>query len=204
MGLDWSEVYRIFDMFLDEIKTVFPYKVVKVDGTEGDDIIATLCMEYRDEKKLILSSDKDFIQLQKFPNIRQWDPFRKRWIKEKDPVAYLREHVIRGDSGDGVPNFLSDDDVLVKDGVRQKSIYKKDIEKWLQMDEDEFYRNLNEKEQANYMRNKMLIDLTRIPEDVRSMILQEYEKPIEGHRSKIMSYFIKHRMKMMMESLQDF
>jgi len=202
--MDWTEVYRIIETLVAEFKEVFPYKVVKVPNTEGDDIIATLCMEFKDEKKIILSSDKDFIQLQKFPNVKQWDPFHVKWVKAPDPNLYMREHIIRGDGGDGVPNFLSPDDIFVTDGVRQKSVMKKSLDEWLSVSEDEFYNNLTEDLQRNYMRNKMLIDLTQIPDEIKQNILDEYAKPTTGHRSKIMTYFIKHRMKMMMESLQDF
>lgn len=202
--IDWSEVYRIIDVLISELRNTFPYKVVKVPNTEGDDIIATICMAHADEKTIILSSDKDFKQLQVYPNVKQWDPFRTKWIKEEDPAKYLREHIIRGDAGDGIPNFLSPDNVFVTQGIRQKSIMAPKLAEWLSVSEDEFYNNLSTDQQANYMRNKMLIDFTQIPDAIQESILEEYHKPVEGHRSKIMTYFIKHRMKMLMECLQDF
>lgn len=201
--IDWSVVYEILDRLIEDLKTVFPYKVVKVPKTEGDDIIAILCMAYRDEKNLILSSDKDFIQLQKFPNVFQYDVVRVRWLKNKNPDMFLREHVMRGDSGDGIPNFLSPDNIFVSDG-RQKSITQKKLDGWLSMPDDEFYRNMSEDQKSHWSRNRMLIDLTQIPDTIKNDIIEEFNKPAGGHRSKILTYFIKHRMKLMTSCLSDF
>lgn len=203
-SLDWKEIFRIFNQILDEMQEVFPYKIIKVPKCEGDDIIATICKSFPHEKKLILASDKDFIQLHKYPNVEQYDPIKKKWVKEKDPDLFLREHIIRGDSGDGVPNILSADDVLITDGKRQTPIKQTQIDTWLQLSEDDFVRQLSEQEQMNYSRNKMMIDLRFIPKDINDAILKEFSKEPKGHRSKIMSYLIKKKMKLMMEHLRDF
>ena len=203
--LDWKEIFRIFNLIQEELIEVFPYKFVRVPRCEGDDIIATICrFTTPDENVLILSSDKDFKQLHKYANVKQYDPTRKQWVKENNPELYLREHIIRGDSGDGVPNMLSDDDVLITDGKRQKPVTEKALKAWLSVSEDEFYNNLPSDQQSHYMRNKMLIDLSKIPDEIEESIIEEYRKPVKGHRSKIMNYFIKNRMKMLMECLGDF
>lgn len=202
--LDWSEIFRILDKLLTEFKETFPYKIIRVSGAEGDDVIATLARHFTTEKVLILSSDKDFQQLQKFSHIKQYDPFRSKWIKSDNPHNTLREHIIRGDQADGIPNFLSHDDVFVNENLKQKSITQKRLEEWLSLSEDEFYRTISEDQRSHYMRNKMMIDFDMIPDNIQESIIEEYHKPIQGHRSKIMTYFIKHRMKMLMESLQDF
>lgn len=202
--LDWKEVFRIFNQILGEIEEVFPYKVIRVPKCEGDDIIATYCKNFPDEKKLVLASDKDFIQLHKYPNVDQYDPMKKKWVDKKDPRLFLREHIIRGDAGDGVPNILSDDDVLVTNGKKQKAIKQTMLDNWLSLDEDAFVRQLNEQEQSNYNRNKMMIDFEQIPLEINNQILAEIYKEPKGHRSKIMNYFIKKKMKLMMENLRDF
>ena len=204
-GLDWKEIFRIFNVIQDELEQIFPYKFITVPRCEGDDIIATICrFTNPDEKILILSSDKDFKQLHKYANVKQYDPTKKQWIKENNPELYLREHIIRGDSSDGVPNMLSADDILIADGKRQKSVTEKALKEWLSVSEDEFYNNLPSDQQSHYMRNKMLIDLSKIPDEIEEIIMDEYRKPVVGQRSKIMNYFIKHRMKMLMECLGDF
>jgi 5'-3' exonuclease len=200
--LDWKEIYRILDDINTEFIETLPYKFIKVPHAEGDDIIATLC-KISDEPTLILSSDKDFLQMQKLPNIKQYDPFRDRWLKTDDPSKFLMEHIIRGDSGDGVPNYLSGNRFLV-DGIKQKSIMQKKLDVWLTMSEDEFLRNIEKDQKANYLRNKKMIDLDQIPDDIHDQIVAQFAEPPKGSRSKIMNYFIKNRMKILMEYLQDF
>jgi hypothetical protein len=194
---DWKEAFLVMDTIKSEMVEVFPYKFISVAGGEGDDIIATLVKHNQKEKNIILSSDKDFIQLQKYPNVVQFDVRRNKWIKDK-------EHTIRGDSSDGVPNMLSVDDALHNPLKKQKSIFKKDLDVWLVGPEDTFYNNLTEDQQSNYNRNKMLIDLDRIPDDITEKILLEFGKVPVGARSKIMGYFIKHRLRNLMECLQEF
>lgn len=203
-AFDWKEAFKVIDVIKQEIVEVFPYKFVSVDGAEGDDIIATLIKTQNREKNLILSSDKDFIQLHKYPNVSQYDMMRSKWIKDKNPELFLREHIIRGDASDGVPNMLSADDVLATAGKKQKSIFQKNIDNWLAQPEDVFYNNLSEFEQSNYSRNKMLIDLDHIPEHITEKILEEFRKEPTGNRSKILNYFIKHKLRELTKCLGDF
>lgn len=202
--IDWKEVFTILDTIQKELIEVFPYKFIKLPGAEGDDIIGTLVKHNYREKNLILSSDKDFIQLQKYPNVFQYDMVRSKWIKDKNPELFLREHIIRGDSGDGVPNMLSDNDALANPEKKQKSIMQKNLDIWLKDSEDVFYNNLTEDQQSNYSRNKMLIDLDKIPDHITEKIIEEYRKPVVGNRSKILSYMIKYRLKELTKCLSDF
>ena len=173
--LDWNAIFEVLNKIRDEIKTFFPYKVVEVYGAEADDVISALTtyQSYRNiklekegkepEQVLILSGDKDFIQLQKYPFVKQYNPILKKEVKHADPKAYIREHIIKGDKSDGIPNFLSDDDTFVV-GKRQKPISKKNLERWVKLDPLDFCTTPEAK--ANYMRNKKLIDLTSVPEQL--------------------------------------
>jgi hypothetical protein len=195
--INWNTVFDIFNKLRAEIKENFPYRVVVVESVEADDIIATLAMENSDEPILILSSDKDFIQLQKFKNIKQYDPIRKKWIKHDNPQYYLWEHIMRGDAGDGIPNVLSDDDTFVTN-KRQKPLTSKKIESYWKGEQvpDEINRNIN--------RNKSLVDLTLIPDYVKKEIINKYNSEANKDRSKIFNYFIKYRLKNLMESVGEF
>jgi 5'-3' exonuclease len=121
-GYDWNAIFEVLNRIRDEIKEYFPYKVVEVYGAEADDVISTLTAykAYKNEiletpeKVLILSGDKDFIQLQKYSFVTQFSPIQKKYIKEADPLRYVKEHIIRGDKSDGIPNFLSPDNILRK------------------------------------------------------------------------------------------
>ena len=84
-SFDWGEAFRILHMVKDEIKENFPYKVIHIDGCEADDIIGTIVTmnpdpnnDYNPEKIMIVSSDRDFLQLQKYKFVRQYSPLLKK------------------------------------------------------------------------------------------------------------------------------
>ena len=201
--LDWTKIFEALNKIRAELKEIFPYPTIQVDTAEADDIIATLCERYSmnsDEKILILSGDKDFNQLQKYKNVDQFDPVRKKWIRADDPYKYVQEHIMRGDTGDGIPNFLSDDDTFVSD-KRQKPLTQKKIDAYLGKDPKEF---CDAAMLRNYMRNQQLVDFEFIPADIKSRILSEYEAQSGKSRDKLFNYFIQNKLKNLMEDLQDF
>jgi len=196
---DWDAIFEVLNVIKDELKEVFPYKHLEVYGAEADDIIAALCfeLEFDNGKTLILSGDKDFIQLQKFSNVYQYSPITKKFINGTDPDDYLNEHVMKGDSSDGIPNVFSPDNTFV-DGLRQKPLSKKKIATLI---EGVFP---NDEVKRNYQRNKKLIDLTQSPNELFLECLQEYRKAPDGDRSKLFNYFIQKRLKNLTESIGDF
>lgn len=202
--LDWNELFRIMSLVREELEEFFPYKVLHIDGCEADDIIGTICHEYGSilngggEKFLILSSDKDYIQLHKYGNVQQYSPTMKKWIVNSDPDKYLIEQVLRGDSGDGVPNILSPDNALAI-GERQKAMTVKRIE--------EFSKGpdvMDDITKARYQRNKSMIDLSEVPEKFKYTILEEYAKPKEIGRSKLFNFFMEKKLKHLMTDLNEF
>ena len=198
--LDWKAIFECLNKIRAELKEYFPYRVIDVESAEADDIIATLAKDTWNEQVLILSGDKDFIQLHKYPNVSQYDPVRKKWIKHDNPEQYLAEHVLKGDSGDGVPNVLSSDNCFVI-GERQKPLTQKKIDALLELGLDgKFDHPLA----RNYMRNKRLIDLSMIPADVREKILESYNAQDNKGREKMFNYFIANKLKNLMESIGEF
>jgi 5'-3' exonuclease len=206
--LDWNAIFEVLNKIRDEIKTFFPYKVVEVYGAEADDVISTLVtfQSYRNikiqkegkdaEEVLILSGDKDFIQLQKYPFVKQYNPILKKEIKHDDPKAYAREHIIKGDKSDGIPNFLSDADTFVV-GKRQKPISKKNLEKWVNQDPSVFC--LDRQARENYERNRKLIDLSCIPEHLATEIVTYYKSLNSNERKVPLEYFQQHQLTKLME-----
>lgn len=204
--IDWSHVYEVFNKVKQEIKDFFPYRVIQVDTAEADDIIATLAGTAAlnaDPSKwdvLILSGDKDFVQLQTRPNVKQYDPVRKKWISHNDPKKYLFEHILKGDVGDGIPNVLSDDDTFVTEGKRQKPLTQKKI--------DSIYNNylsgLDEQYDKNFTRNRKLVDLAEIPLEIRKQVLDKYHEQEGKDRSKLFNYFMTYKLKNMMEHVGEF
>ena len=202
-GHDWDDIFEFLNMMKEEIKDNFPYKVLEVYGAEADDIIATLCheLEFDNGKTLILSGDKDFVQLQKYTNVSQYSPITKKFVNGIDPNEYLYEHVLKGDTGDGVPNVLSPDNTFV-DGLRQKPLSKKKITEWAGPMCEQMLPN--DEIKRNYQRNKKLIDLTQSPDELFIECKKAYDDAPEGDRSKLLNYFIKNRLQELMSNIGDF
>ena len=192
-SVNWDRVFTVLNQIRDEIKTNLPYKVIQVQGAEADDIIASLTIKnYRDgqgEKTLILSADKDFIQLHRFPGVKQYDPIRNRWIENDNPRQYLQEHIIRGDRSDGIPNILTCDDAIVT-GKTQKKMSKEKIAALASMDPADFTNYIRLR---NWRRNADLIDFTRIPATIKERILSTYHKS-KTRPSVNLTYFSENNM----------
>ena len=200
-GHDWNTIFECLNKIRDELREHSPYKVIEVDTAEADDIIAVLSIKHSaNEKVMILSSDKDFAQLQKYPNVEQYSPILKKFIKEPLPSAQLKQLVIRGDKSDGIPNILSKDDVFVE-GVRQKPITEAKIINWMNQKPEEF---CTEEMLRNYNRNEMLIDLTRIPENLKQNIIDTYESSKGRTRQEFMNYMVANRLKNLIEVIDEF
>jgi len=202
--IDWNAIFTCLNKIRDELKVYFPYKVIQVEGAEADDVIATLVAKKGNvlntgEKILILSGDKDFIQLQIYGNVKQFDPIRKKFIEHNDPHLFLKEHILKGDSGDGIPNVLSPSDTFVS-GKTQKKLTQKRIELLIDFDSSKHPEDI----QANYIRNNTLINLSMVPEKISNTILKEYDEQENKGRQHLMNYFINHRLKLLMESINEF
>ena len=200
-GHDWNSIFECLHKIKEELKEYSPYKVIDIDTAEADDIIAVLAMrQSSQEKVMILSSDKDFAQLQKFPNVEQFSPILKKFIKEPLPNVQLKQMIIRGDKGDGIPNIMSPDGVFV-DGGRQKPITEAKIIVWLNQEPTEF---CNEDMLRNYKRNELLIDLTQIPESLQKTIIDTYESATAKTKQVFMNYMIANRLKNLLEIIDEF
>ncbi len=197
-SIDWENLYECLNQLKEELSEWFPYKVLQAEKAEADDIIAVL-VELVNDRTLILSSDKDFIQLHRF-NVRQYSPIQKKFIEGK-PMEALHEKIIKGDVGDGVPNIMSDDNVFVDEGRRQKPITKKKVDAWFELDPDMY---CDAEMLRNYNRNKMLVDLGEVPESIRINITKQFETTAVGDRKRLLTYFINHRLKNLTESLSEF
>ncbi len=200
--IDWNAVFEILNRVRDELKDYFPYRVIQVDTAEADDVIGSLCHEFGNtgEKILIISGDKDFKQLQSYINVKQYDPVRKRWLEERDPDKYLKEHILRGDQGDGVPNFLSKDDTFVVNG-RQKPLRANKLSIWLEQEPEAF---CDETMLRNYKRNQQLVDLSMIPTRIRDKVIDTYHAQAGKGRDKLFNYFIEKQLKNLLTDIGQF
>jgi hypothetical protein len=198
-GHDWTTIFEIMSNIKNELKEHMPYKVIELDTAEADDIIAVLVKKYINQKILILSGDKDFIQLHN-NRVKQYNPVLSKFVGQGEtPSIYIKEHILKGDRSDGIPNVLSDDNVFIE-GRRQRPLTKKKIASWV----DEMVMTFTEEEQKNYDRNQKLIDLSLIPPELEAKIYNEFDEVKVAHRSKILNYFITRKLKTLIEVIDEF
>jgi Kyanoviridae ribonuclease H len=208
--IDWAEVRRVLGEVKQEFEKNLPYRYLSVPGCEADDVIGVLATSRRDERVLIVSSDGDFVQLQRI-GLRQWDPIHKRWLESPDPSKNLKSKIIRGDSGDGVPNFLSDDDTFVVEGKRSRPIRQTDEQRWLDMTPEAIAHEVGGKiggsdvAMERWRRNDTLVNLNNTPSGLVTDVLDKYEgsRPT-ATKQTLLGYFADNGLKQMAENLQDF
>ena len=202
-------IYEYMDIIRKELEENFPYKVIKLDGVEADDIIA-VCIKksvkkWFTTKYLIISSDKDFQQLQKYPNVTQYSPVLKKFYETDSPQEYIYEHILRGDAGDGIPNFLSPDDTFIN-GIKSKPIMKKKLTGWIDtlMRGEDAKEFCNEYHYRNFQRNQRLIDFDFIPEEIQDDIYKQYEETEPKGKNAILPYLIKNDLQSLIGKIEEF
>lgn len=210
-NLDWKFIHKLMDKYVDEIDQFMPYVTIRAAKAEADDIIAVLVYEAPyDEKVLIVSGDKDFLQLQRFSNISQYAPRSDMLLHVDEPEQYLIEHIVRGDGGDDVPNFLSDDDVFIRTDKRQAPLRAKRLKEI----RDAYHANGNQipndifstYELNNIYRNKKLIELNpkNFPSDVCDDIIMQFNTKCAKDKTNIVKYFMENGMFDLTSKLQEF
>jgi|TARA_R110000823_G_scaffold167239_6_gene299242 hypothetical protein len=205
--MDWPEIFRILSTVREELMENFPYKVLHMEGCEADDIIGALAIRTQEfgqgEPVMIISSDKDFIQLQKYNNVKQFSPIQKKAVVDKNPRNYLFNHIMRGDSGDGIPNVLSKDATFITEGASQTPLRQTRVDDWL-THSDDLKGHMPEEIYRNYQRNKTLIDLNEIPETIQESIISKYDGQKLPMRMKVLNYLIKKRCTNLIECVEEF
>ena len=199
--VDWDMVYTELNKVRDELVESSPYRCVRIEGCEADDVIGAICEAHNNPSPiLIISPDKDFVQLQKYPNVKQYSNLQKKWVEPVVSAEYdLLEKVLKGDTGDGVPNVLSEDDVLITEGARQTPMSKKKMTALMEDPEA-----LGTAVARRIMRNRQMIDLTRTPDALKTEILETFSEPAKGNINAMMNVMMKNKMKLLLECLSDF
>lgn len=202
---DWPAVYALLNQILDEVRENTPYRVLQHSRAEADDIIGTLCemtQEFgRHDDIMIVSNDHDFKQLQRYNNVKQFAPSKKKLVVEDHPLKYLVEHIVTGDRGDGVPNILSPDDSFVT-GIKQRPARKTLVEKVIEANDPADV--LNTEELRNYQRNQKLVDLRECPQDIKDEIIEQYDACEPAPRAKLLNYLIAKRCKLLIDVIEEF
>lgn len=200
--LDWKQINIHLNQIKEDVKANLNHKCIEVHNAEADDIIAILAKRYQaHEKVLIISGDKDYAQLLQYPNVKQYSPVMKKYLRTDHPLQDLKELIITGDKSDGVPNMLSSDDCFVI-GTRQKSINKKKLELWLSQDPSTFC--VNDTMKRGWARNQTLVDFSKIPSDISHAIVASYEAATHGGLKQLYSFFVAKRMSQLLSLIEDF
>ena len=111
--INYSEVFKEIDGFLEFLKSHSPYHVVSVPKAEGDDVILCLAKHFAQrEPIMIISSDKDMIQAQKHGDVKQYSLLTRKFVtaetKSDNMEDWLLEHVVLGDACDEVPRVIDE------------------------------------------------------------------------------------------------
>lgn len=206
--LDWQLIFDTLSEIRDDLVEHFPYKVIHLDKAEADDVIGVL-VKYTNEfgnheRNMIISSDKDFKQLQVYGNVEQFSPMQKKKVilKQSEYATFLIEHIVRGDSGDGIPNILSPDDIIMDENARQRPITQKVLRRFFDKGRDGCE---TDEERQRWDRNEQLVDLNKIPEDIKNSILDQYlnNKP-KGDKMSVYNYLIANRCNLLLEEVEEF
>ena len=206
--LDWGHFFNLINTVRDEIAEKMHYPVVQADRAEADDVIAALVestQEFgKNEPVMIVSSDKDFFQLHRYSNVKQFSPMKRDLVTVDDPVFYKFDHICRGDTSDGVPNIFSCDDTFTE-GIRQKPMRAKKIQEWYDTkDPSQLAEAMGHETYRNFCRNKKVIDLDCMPEDIRKDIDDKYQSQLNKSRANVLPYLIEKRCNMLISSVSDF
>jgi 5'-3' exonuclease len=187
--INWKSIYNIIDETSADLKNEFGWCCLNIHKCEADDIIAVLANHLPADYSIVIASrDKDLYQLTKRSNVRQYDPFTRKYITmDLPPLAYLNVQIATGDSGDGVPNMLSADECFVSD-IRQTPLRKSKILEYLAMVGED------EKITKYYMRNKTLIDLDCIPYELVQTVIESYTNYEYHKSSNIFNYCYQNKL----------
>lgn len=205
-SLDWNSFFTMVNIVRDEIKENFPYPVITVDRAEADDIIGILVSELqefgRHEEILIVSGDKDFLQLQQFSNVKQYSPVQRKFLTCENPHRYLFEHICKGDASDGVPNVLSSDKTFTEE-LRQTPLRAKKIDEWWE-NRHSLQNHMDQEVWRNYQRNEWMINLRKTPPEIRKEVINQVGEQSGKNNNKILNYLVTNRCGLLVESAQEF
>jgi 5'-3' exonuclease, N-terminal resolvase-like domain/T4 RNase H, C terminal len=216
--IPWDMVYQCMDDSLDVLRNFFPYKVIKVSGAEADDVMFVMSdvvckqrgtvvgieSEVVGEKCLVISSDKDMIQLHS-NTTRLYSPYKETYATfqpGETAKSFLRKLILTGDTGDGIPNVFSPASTLV-DGIRQKAATEKKMKPILESS-DLISGTDDPDVKKRIVENARLISFKFVPTEIVNSIIDSYNEPIEGTRMAAYEWMAANNMKLLMNDIEAF
>ena len=176
------------------------------DLLEGDDLIAGYATRYADQgdEVIILSGDKDFMQLLSHKNIRLINPDEGKERLCEDPLFFMFEKCFRGDKGDNVmsayPRVRTD---------RLKRAYTDDFELTTLLNESWSITDPETQEVIKYNvidlfnENDMLMNLNSQPDDIKKVINETLDYEVVHHGKFSYFHFMKFLGKYELNSIAD-
>ena len=209
IDFDWEGFFNSMKIISQEIKDNLPYIVSDIPKGEADDTIGVLAkyLSNAGHKVLIISSDGDFTQLQKYKNIKQWSAIQKKYVEVKgeSPEYDLMVKILKGDKKDGIAGIKVRSDYWYThiEGERTPIIKTAFVKEMAESD-DPISLLSNEQEKERFLENKKLLDLDLVREDITKQILDNYNTYKVKGRSRIYSYFVKSGLTKLLKDVGDF
>ena len=205
--IDYQFFYDASNKMIEEIKQYFPWKVIKENSCEGDDILTILAYELHKENEIVLlSSDKDIKQLLVLNNVSFYSYRNDQFESVDNPLEYSLRLILGGDFGDDIPNVLSDSDTFITEGKRQKQCGSKKVDKILEEGITEFIER--NKLQENWKRNKTLIELSEqtIPENLWNNVLTQYKMydNVKPDFINILTFLQNNNLRSLQDKIEEF
>lgn len=213
--IPWDLVDKLKNQIAAELFMFSPYKVIRHAKAEADDIMGILTLdvalhsmvdiglEQENEPVLLVTSDGDMKQLHIARNIRQYSPMHDKFIRLEMPAKdFLREKILTGDSGDGIPNVFSPNTSFVTK-TRQKACTREKMDIILQ-EENLVDGSADAAIKARIKENTSLIDFTHIPQWLRDDIVEKYNTKPRGTKMDFFKYLANKKCKVLMDEVDKF
>lgn len=184
----YEETLEAANMLKQFFRDCTNVSVLEVPHCEADDIIAVAAQEVANDCEIIImSSDKDFIQLIS-PSVRLYSP-SQGWRESSDPKFDLFVKCIRGDYNDFIPSAYP--------RVWMKTLEEAWNDDLKMLNLMETVRKDGVKVADAYNFNKSLIDLSQQPSHIRNAIVNEINAPVQRKfgELKIVKWLSDHNLK---------
>ena len=175
------KLYNIMDYIRDvifkeeNVEGRFGYHFIKVPGAEGDDVIATTLLNFKDRysKIMLIASDHDYLQID---GIAQFNLEGKQIVRDLGGTIvsapeYLLGKILMGDKSDNICQ------VFKKCGPKTALKLVKDKEMLKQRLAE------SQDAQKQFQLNKKIIAFSEIPEDLSKSIIQAVNVEIYDRRA---------------------
>ena len=193
--VDWDAFYGMMNKVTTELKENFPFYVLGIDTIEADDIIAHLvATEDSYVEKIMITCDRDYIQLLQHPNTKLYEPIRRKFIESINPLHDLEIKICSGDKSDNIPAIAH----RWGEKTAEKHILNGKLD--LMLAETEADGSPCEMKR-NYDRNKALIDFELVPKSILRQIDEEVAKYELASHKGLLKYLMKHKLTELIESV---